>query len=189
MVRTLSNAEMMAHHTADCQPTEEYVLHCHETFEVYYFVSGRVSYLVEGRQYTPQPESMLLLPPNVFHGVRVEGRENYERYALHFRPSLLPADMTGLLLSPFQGGEGDVYYPQADAFGLRGYFEQVMACDELDDDMRDAALAARIQALLTQVVYMSRKRRGAPRPAGNPTVEEIVRSRYQGHRSVRPCRR
>ena len=175
MVRTLSNAEMMAHHTADCQPTEEYVLHCHETFEVYYFVSGRVSYLVEGRQYTPQPESMLLLPPNVFHGVRVEGRENYARYALHFRPSLLPADMTGLLLSPFQGGEGDVYYPQADAFGLRGYFGQVMACDELDDDMRDAALAARIQALLTQVVYMSRKRRGAPRPAGNPTVEEIVR--------------
>lgn len=68
-----------------------------------------------------------------------------------------------------------MYYPQADAFGLRGYFEQVMACDELDDDMRDAALAARIQALLTQVVYMSRKRRGAPRSAGNPTVEEIVR--------------
>ena len=79
MVSTLSNAEMMAHHTADCQPTEEYALHCHETFEVYYFISGRVSYLVEGRQYTPLPESMLLLPPNVFHGVRVEGQETYER--------------------------------------------------------------------------------------------------------------
>ena len=44
-------------------PTEEYALHCHNFYEVYFFLDGDVDYLVEGTQYKPTPNSLLLLSP------------------------------------------------------------------------------------------------------------------------------
>lgn len=56
---------------------------------VYYFIRGDVSYLVEGRQYTPTPQSILIMSPNVFQGVKINSEATYERYALHFLPNVL----------------------------------------------------------------------------------------------------
>ena len=65
-------------------PTEEYALHCHNFYEVYFFLDGDVDYLVEGTQYKPTPNSLLLLSPNVFHGVKINGSRPYKRFSVHF---------------------------------------------------------------------------------------------------------
>ena len=72
------------HHTVSRTPTGEYDLHCHHSYEVYCFLEGDAEYLVEGRVYRPSPGSVLLLPPNVFHGVKVLSDRRYDRMALHF---------------------------------------------------------------------------------------------------------
>jgi len=42
---------------------EDYALHCHNFYEVFYFLSGDADYLVEGVNYQPTPGSVLLLSP------------------------------------------------------------------------------------------------------------------------------
>lgn len=54
-----------------CQKTDSHFLHCHNFYEVYFFLEGDVDYLVEGQKYKPLPNSLLLLAPHVFHGVKI----------------------------------------------------------------------------------------------------------------------
>ncbi len=76
----------------------DYSLHCHNYHELYYFIEGNVDYLVEGRQYHPTPHSLLLLTPNVFHGVKINDTKPYRRFALHFLPGILTMERRHLLL-------------------------------------------------------------------------------------------
>lgn len=49
-------------------PTEEYALHCHNFYEVYFFLDGDVDYLVEGTQYSPPQTAFSCCPPMYFMG-------------------------------------------------------------------------------------------------------------------------
>lgn len=165
------------HHNVDRRKTDEYAIHCHHLYEIFYFIDGDVSYLVEGVKYTPEPHSLLLISPNVFHGVKVESDRPYERFALHFESSVLPAEARTLLLSPFHEASApeDIYYTGADRFGLREYFEQLIACAELGADMLDMSLRLRLGALLSQLLHMSRtihRDSGEQRP--RQTVDRII---------------
>ncbi len=86
-------------------PTEEYALHCHNFYEVYFFLDGDVDYLVEGTQYKPTPNSLLLLSPNVFHGVKINGSRPYKRFSVHFHPDILSVERRVFLLSAFPSFE------------------------------------------------------------------------------------
>lgn len=84
----------------------DYALHCHNFYEVFYFLSGDADYLVEGVNYQPTPGSVLLLSPHAFHGVRVNSTAPYRRYSLHFHPDLLLPERRDFLLRAFpQTGE------------------------------------------------------------------------------------
>jgi len=157
-ISQLTTESIYFHHGLDRGRTEAYALHCHHFYELYYFIEGDASYLVEGVKYVPEPHSLLLLSPNVFHGVKVESDRPYERFAVHFEPAILPAEERALLLSPFHEAAApeDIYYTGADRFGLRGYFEQLIACTGMSADMRDLSLRLRFGALLSQLLYMSR---------------------------------
>ncbi len=57
-------------------------LHHHDFFEIYFFISGRVEYRVEGKSYTLQSGDLLLISPWVFHQPVVQQEVPYERYVL-----------------------------------------------------------------------------------------------------------
>ncbi|SFB21875.1 AraC-type DNA-binding protein [Cohnella sp. OV330] len=165
------------HHGLDRRRTDAYALHCHPFYELFYFVEGEASYLVEGVDYVPQPHSLLLISPNVFHGVKVESDRPYERYAVHFEPAILSLEERALLLSPFReaAGPDDIYLTHADRFGMRDFFEQLMACAGMSDEIRDLSLRIRLGALLSQLLHMSRtihRAEGEERP--RQTVERII---------------
>ncbi|CAI6052860.1 helix-turn-helix domain-containing protein [Cohnella sp. JJ-181] len=165
------------HHGLDRRRTDAYALHCHHFYEVYYFIEGEASYLVEGVKYVPEPHSLLLISPNVFHGVKVESDRPYERFAVHFEPSILSDEERPLLLSPFHDAAApeDIYIADADRFGMRDYFEQLMACTGMSADIRDMALRIRLGALLSQLLHMRRTIRraeGEQRP--RQTVDRII---------------
>lgn len=151
-------------HKKSFERTDDYVLHCHSLYEIYYFISGDVSYLVEGRRYCLAPNSILLLPANVFHGFRVESERPYERYTLHFYDEVIPVENRFTLLSPFQtsGDRMDIYYPDTQKFQMGMYFENLISCSRLPADMRDMAASVFIQALLVQILYMSRTTKNIP---------------------------
>lgn len=126
------------------------MLHCHPVYEVYYFISGNVDYLVDGVLYQPKPNSVLLMAPGVFHEFRAKSAEKYERFTLHFDPNCVPENLRPKLLKPFHGKS--IFLENADA--LLYEFKAFKGCNALPEDISEAAMGARLVAFLSQVLAM-----------------------------------
>ena len=91
-------------HTRSDEADMEYKMHCHNSYEIYYMITGNVEYLLEGRSYCPRPGSLLVIAPGCFHGLRVLDGNEYDRIRVHFTEDLLNGKERELLLKPFGTG-------------------------------------------------------------------------------------
>ncbi len=67
-------------------------LHHHDFYEIYYLISGDVTYTIDGRLCRVTPGDLLLVGPRELHKLQIRGAEQgYERYVLWVQPSLLSA--------------------------------------------------------------------------------------------------
>lgn len=58
-------------------------MHSHDFSEVYFFLKGSASYIIEDRKYSLRPGDILLIPPNKLHQLDIkDSTETYERYVL-----------------------------------------------------------------------------------------------------------
>lgn len=167
----LTTDSLYFHRTVSDTPNEEYALHCHPYYEVFYFLRGEVSYRIEGAEYPLQPGSLLLMRPGVFHGVRILTDRPYERVAVHFLPGYLSSAAAELLLSPFQtrgccllGG---------DDYRIADYLASILCCADMPEALQSIALRPRVEALMAQVCLMAQCL-----PAGEP-VEPVKPSILQ----------
>ena len=77
------------YHYKDSAP-REVALHHHDFFEVYYFISGNVSYNVESRSYRLAPGDLLLIGPQELHQPVVHSEDrDYERIVLWINSGFL----------------------------------------------------------------------------------------------------
>ena len=134
-------------HNLTSQSGDGYSQHCHPVFEIYYFISGDVDYLVEGVYYHPVPHSLLLLAPGTFHGFRCNSLAPYERFTLHFDRRIIPAPAQETLLSPFFSG--GIYVSAAQPYF--SYLLGMDACARLPAPARDECARAHALALLGQL--------------------------------------
>ena len=100
---TYRDDQLYSHHTVDLHPAaEDFSMHAHEWMEIYFFISGRGSYLVEGTSYPLRPNDILIMRSAETHTLTISPEEPYERIAIHFSPALLAAaDPEQKLLRPF----------------------------------------------------------------------------------------
>ena len=67
-------------------------LHHHDFYEIYYLISGDVTYTIESRLYKVLPGDILLISPKELHQVHIQAeRSVYERYVLWLRPEIIQA--------------------------------------------------------------------------------------------------
>lgn len=160
-------------HTLDRQYRSSYDIHCHSFFELYYFLRGDVLYRVEGRQYQPEPHSVLLMAPNVLHGIKFENDCEYERYVLHFTEQALPAETRSFLLAPFyrKTARGEIYFPHVQQVHMQEQFENLIACAQLPPEFKTAGEHIALQNVLLQLVRMSA---GEPRASTDETVSPVI---------------
>lgn len=65
-------------------------LHHHDFYEIYFLLSGDVTYTIESRLYRVMPGEMLLINPRELHQVCIRSEMSaYERYTLWIDPQLL----------------------------------------------------------------------------------------------------
>ena len=81
----------------DFVPTET-----HDLCEIFLLLRGKVSYLIEGKNYQPAPGDLILIAPNELHSLKVDTSEPYERMVLHFSVDLLPKLNDIDLFAPFK---------------------------------------------------------------------------------------
>ena len=146
------DSELYSHHTVDVSPQQtDHTMHAHELMEIFFFISGKGSYLVEGTSYPLQPNDILILREAEAHTLTISPDEPYERIAIHFSRSLLSAvDPQLRLLRPFLDrplGQRNYYPAAADPEGrLRSAFAG-FAFDSVPDVRLN--LVARLLLFLT----------------------------------------
>ncbi len=78
-------------------------LHHHDFYELYYLVSGDVTYTIESKLYKVLPGDVMLLSPKELHQVHIQAdRIAYERYVLWLSPEFvarLSTEKSNLLLA------------------------------------------------------------------------------------------
>ena len=139
---------------------EDFDIHFHNVYELYYFIEGDVDYLVEGKQYHLEPNSILLLAPYVLHGIRTNSTATYKRFAIHFSAELIELERRALLLQAFTNEEkkdmNEVYYTNVQDFSLYHYCEALIHCKEHEGTLVKKLLPVYLEALLAQLTLMYR---------------------------------
>ncbi|HWP79052.1 MAG TPA: AraC family transcriptional regulator [Candidatus Acidoferrum sp.] len=76
-------------HLRDSEPLSEIDYHYHEFHKVLLFVSGSVSYVIEGKHYPLNGGDVVLVPRGCVHKPEVGVSTPYERYVLYLYPGFL----------------------------------------------------------------------------------------------------
>lgn len=172
-IASYNQTDIQYAHSIDVTRNDDYQLHCHSMYEIYYFIGGDVSYLVEGKLYRPTPHSILMMPNHVFHGVRVESEVSYDRFTLHFMPDAIPPENRTLLLSLFNSSE--LYYQNVDRYQLPAFFDHLTECAGMPEPLRRTAILAELQALLSHMLYMSMSSNSStPNESNSHTISRII---------------
>lgn len=65
-------------------------LHSHDFYELYFFVGGDASYIIESGHYRLNPNDILLIPPQTLHQLDInDSNETYERIVLWINPKFV----------------------------------------------------------------------------------------------------
>ncbi len=131
----------------------DHPVHAHEMMEIFYFISGKGTYLIEGTEYELHPGDILLMRVAETHKLLLDLDVPYERIVFQFAPEILtPLDPKGRLLRPFNErplGCGN-RYTSADFVGDRWR----SAYDGLDATLPTEQRANVIARVLTLLVEL-----------------------------------
>lgn len=76
-------------HITDNPKDSDYYLHIHDQYELFCFLSGNVSFLVEGTYYRMKKGDILLMRCYESHKLILHSHTPYERIVVHFHPDIL----------------------------------------------------------------------------------------------------
>ena len=161
-----SDEKIIFHHSFDDHPLElkynDDSPSAHDRYEIYYLISGRVSYLVEGNVYKLVPGSIMIMRSGEFHKVIIEEDSAYERMSIQFDDELISlVDSECRLLAPFNDrelGQGNLFAPNEIRIGH--IYECLKSIDSSPDEeeMRRIAITANLLAILYEIHYAFEKR-------------------------------
>lgn len=173
------------HHSIDEHPNKikinEEPSHAHKRNEIFYFISGRASYLVEGTVYKLIPGSIMIMRSGEFHKIIIDEDVPYERMALHFDSDLsFPIDNEKRLLTPFENralGVGNFFSPNDIRIGH--IYECLKSIDSSpnEPEMRRIAITSNLFAILYEIKHAfderSRNQDGQVNPSQSLSNEII----------------
>ena len=147
-------------------------LHHHDFHELYFLISGDVTYTIESRQYHVMPGDMLMISPQELHQICIRPEmSDYERFVLWVDPQLLRRISTPLSdltknLTPGSSKQGNLLrFKPEDCTHLRQLFEQLWQESEQEGYGSDLLR----QSLLVQLLVTIN--RLAANPAGSFEAE------------------
>lgn len=156
-------------------------MHSHDFYEMYFFMSGDASYIVENGHYKLEDGDILLISPTNLHQLDVkESSEYYERIVLWLTPRYLSRISTSGtdLASAFRYCSESGNYLIRDA-SLSAFLKTHMLAlltaskkERFGDDIEASTLIQRI--LLEICRYLQGGKKGLEEPKFNPTVVKTM---------------
>lgn len=152
--------------------------HFHSVYEIYYFVSGDADIMVEGKIYNLTPHSLLVLAPNVWHGIRVNSRADYVRYCLFIEPDdIIPERMhllTEILPEYIKNSSQELLYRNTEAFRLEHFFYNLKQLESQSEETKRALEPIFLEALVAQLYLLSNTLRPSTSHKAPSKVDEII---------------
>jgi AraC-like DNA-binding protein len=100
--------------------------HIHDCYELFHFISGDLTYYIEGQAYKLYPNDLIITNSRELHRIVFNSKSRYERKYMHFKPEYI---------SSYQTDE----YSMLSYIENRklGYFNRIPAKNVLDDGISD----------------------------------------------------
>lgn len=142
-------------HNISHRHTESFLIHNHPTYELYYYLRGNASFLINGVEYPLEPHTLLIFPPNVFHGIRVCDDQPYERHTLHFTPDSIQLERRSTLMRTLPRAEKTGGIPCLrkimDGTALHALLLQMDVCAAHDTQTREKMMPILLEALISTI--------------------------------------
>lgn len=88
------NPDFEFFHNVD-ESSMEVEYHNHDFYEIYFFISGRVTYIIEGKSYILRPGDIVLINNKELHKPVIEAGAAYERIVVWLNPGFISKQETG----------------------------------------------------------------------------------------------
>ncbi len=97
------DSRMYFHYSLSEKPNpSDFKTHIHQYCELYYFISGKGVFKIEGSEYRLRSGDILLMRPEEAHYINIDPNEPYERLTVHFDTRLFSSIDENLeILKPF----------------------------------------------------------------------------------------
>ena len=153
---------------------KEVALHHHDFYEIYFFLSGNVSYNIESRSYRLSPGDVLLISPQELHQpVFSPEKQHYERYVLWVSGSflqqfILPGQDLSQCFDTARLDHTNLVRPDAVTRELLSYlFQQLVREQDSEEFAAEMSRLSLLAQLLVLVNRMALRAGRAPEPREN----------------------
>ena len=172
-------------HNISHRSTESFLIHDHGTYELHYFVRGNAKWLINGAEYPCVPHTMMLFPPNVFHGIRIYDEEPYERFTLHFTPDHISlerrAALTRMLPRAEKTGGIPCLRKNMEGTAMYALFQQMDVLAAHSEPMREKLAPVFLEALIGTIGLAATPEAAAHESAPVSPVQENIITYLNGH--------
>ncbi len=158
-------------------------LHHHDFYEIFFLVSGDVTYSIEGRLYRVVPGDILLISPRELHQLFIKSDiEPYERYVLWIDPAMLArlsTETTNLekCLNPARENySNQLRIPIEYMNEIRNLMESIYResdCEGYGGDVMQESLIARLLVMINRISD-SKEEKSEEGPYTNTLVEGVI---------------
>lgn len=87
-------------HSYKEQPSD-ITTHIHDGYEIFYYISGDLTYYIEGQAYQLKPHDIIITNRRELHRIVFHSQMPYERKFIHFKPEYVSTFLQSEVLNPF----------------------------------------------------------------------------------------
>lgn len=149
--------------------TGHFPFHTHEVCELLLFKSGTASYIIEGKSYPLQKNSLVITRPACIHAIRIEGDEPYERYNLLIDPEKLMPELYAAIPKNL-----DVLHLDS-GHAIVGLFQKMdMYFQQLTEPEFDRILALLIEEIFFNIRLAAEQYAEQGAVSSNPLIQQAI---------------
>lgn len=141
---------------------DEFCLHNHAMYELEYYLSGDVIYMVDGVRYKMEPGSLLMIAPTVPHKLFINTDTSFERHILYISHAGNESSIASLAKDSMKIGNqkaGGVYYSPDAVADLLPLLEELGQCSASEDKQLNELAPYFVQAILAKLKIKARTQR------------------------------
>lgn len=148
---------LLEYHKKTNRLYDEMACHFHSVYEIYYFFEGDCDIVVDGMLINLKPHTLVLIPPNALHGIRVNSKKDYIRNCLYVQDKdVLPErkHLLNTLMPADKKGQHGLIYENIEEYNLDRYFYNIKLLEKEPKDVAKFLEPVLVEALLSQIILI-----------------------------------